>query len=114
LRRPETIGDVIAERRLSVVGLPELKVIIQLGKPRDAEELFKDGKEAADAFCPFRILGVGDEHIHYAIGIDAIQALQLVMKAITAEIAVLSKQYEYTFRWFDDSGGDLGFPGIDL
>jgi hypothetical protein len=114
LRRPETIGDVIAERRLFVVGHPHLKVVVRIGKPRDLEELFKDGKENADMFCPFQFRGVGDERIHFAAGVDAIQALQLVMKAIPVELNALMKEGGYVFRWLDEGESDLGFPEIGL
>ena len=109
--RPEYLGDVIAERKLSVEGRPELDITVRFGKPRRLEELYRDGKDNGDMFCPFQILGIGDDRIHYSAGVDAVQALQLVMKKVTIELGVLKRDHGYEFRWLDDT--DLGFPNIE-
>jgi len=95
--RGVALGSVIAVRRLESVGHPGLKIMVEIGKPRKSR-----GRD--DYFCPYRISGVGDEVVRAAYGVDAIQALQLVMHAIGS---TLPRQHD--LRFFDNE--DLGFPG---
>jgi hypothetical protein len=78
-------------------------VRILIGKPRR----YRGGH--ADYYCPFSINGVENE-IRYAGGVDAIQALQLVMKAIGIQLS----QSGRSLRWDAGQGiADLGFPGME-
>ena len=62
-----------------------------------------------DYYCPFKIEGF-DGRIRYASGVDAVQALQLVMKAIGSELATSKR----ILRWnAGQQVGDLGFPGLE-
>jgi len=95
--RGVALGRVIAARRLESVSQPGAKVVVEIGAPRKPR-----GRD--DCFCPFRITGVGDGVTRAAYGVDAVQALQLVMHAIGS---VLAGQPD--LRFFENE--DLGFPG---
>ena|SRR5579862_6553295 len=107
--QPHTIGEVIAERRLTAAGDTSVSVVVRLGKPRPLVELFEDGKNG-DMYCPYQIIGIGDERIRHAAGIDGIQALQLVMLGISAELARIQRDHGLQLQWQGGEKTDLGFP----
>ena len=108
--RPESelleLGEVIAERRLTVEGAQpgQDSVTVRIGKPRARPD-------SGDWYCPYQIVGAGSDPLRRAYGVDAVQALQLVMKMIGAYLSWLNQQYEGKIRWLDDTG-DLGFPEL--
>jgi hypothetical protein len=61
-------------------------------------------------YCPFQIVGLGSAQIRYAAGIDAIQALQLVMSMIGVTLRFLSEEVAGRLQWEAGDEGDLGFP----
>ena len=93
------IGESIAERTL-VMGAEE--VVVTIGKPRP----FDDGE---DYFCPYSIEYAGQKKVSYAGGMDAVQALQLTMKKIGADLSHLAKTQGVLIAWLPDSPGDTGF-----
>jgi hypothetical protein len=99
------LGDVIAVRelRLKEQGKPDRKIQVLAGKPR----VFND---SGGWCCPFQIVGIGEEKIKYAAGVDAMQTLQLVMTMIGATLQYYSKQSGGQLWWEGDSTGDFGFP----
>jgi hypothetical protein len=68
------VGPVIATRQLDLRGKPTVKVIV--GKPRPYPE------PPEDYYCPFQIVGLGNEKIYYASGVDSVQALALALRKI--------------------------------
>jgi hypothetical protein len=61
--------------------------------------------------CPHQILGVGDERVRSATGVDAFQALQLAMEMIGSELYFsLNRKFDGKLRWEGGKAGDLGFP----
>jgi hypothetical protein len=90
------MGKVIAIRQLESATRPEARIVVEIGAPRRPR-----GRD--DFFCPYRIRGAGDETTRAAYGVDAVQALQLVMHAIGSELA-----RHGDLRFFEDE--DLGFP----
>ena len=104
----DNVGEVIAERKLSVVGNPSLTAIVRMGKPRPLPDANGD-----DSFCPVQIVGVGSERVTYAAGVDAFQAIQLSMKLISLELSIIKRDCGYELRWEGDDNGGLGFPPID-
>ncbi|SRR5712692_8616580 len=105
LFKPDTIGEVIAQRKFSVLGSPEgsAGVSVLLGKPVKLPD-------APDFYCPFQIIGMGSDKIRCAYGIDAFQAIQLAMTAIGAYLNSLNESEGRRLRWDGDESGDLGFP----
>jgi hypothetical protein len=91
------LGQVIAARRLESATEPDVAVILEIGKPRKSR-----GRD--DYFCPYRIRGSSDEVVRAAYGVDAVQALQLVMHAVGSTLA---RRRDLRFL----GNEDLGFPG---
>lgn len=91
------LGDVIAERELEVEGTG--RAIVRIGRPT------ADPREGGDWRCPFQIIGLGDEAVHEAFGVDAVQALQLCLQMIDIHLGEQRKKYDLI--WLD--GEDLGF-----
>jgi hypothetical protein len=101
----EDVGEVIAERTfiLEQRGRRRKKIIVRLGKP----QIFPEGNP--DYFCPFQILGFGEDEVRCVAGVDAFQALQLVLTGIGIE---LHFQYRREFGeafYFLKQGDNLGF-----
>lgn len=102
---PEDIGTVIAVRTLSLSG--EEKVTVTIGKP-------KRFPEGDDYYCPYRIVGIGNERVRHAGGVDAMQALVLALRMIGAELYTSPEARSGALRWMGRSReGDLGFPVPD-
>jgi hypothetical protein len=97
-----SVGIVIATR---VLTLPKGKeVTVAIGKPRK----FRNG---IDYYCPFQILGMGDDQVRYCGGVDAVQALQLALENIGTRLYSSKDAKTGTLSW--DAGrtkGDFGFP----
>lgn len=100
------LGEIIAVRRLFLEGEEPASsnILVKLGKPRQ----FAD---STDYYCPYQIIGIGDENIRYAGGIDAVQALQLAFRALAIDLYIgLNREFDNRLRWEGDENGDLGFP----
>jgi len=93
-----TLGTVMAERSLTLVGQGDSLARIRVGKPR------KD-RATGDYFCPFILVGVGEEKVRQAWGIDSMQALQNALQAIRIELA----PHADNLRWEGGQEGWLGF-----
>jgi hypothetical protein len=96
------VGPLVATRALDLRG--ETKVMVRLGRP----ERFSDSE---DYYCPYEIRGIGAEHVRYAGGVDAVQALELALKAIGATLYTSSEWQTKELTW--NGGEDLGFPVPD-
>jgi hypothetical protein len=97
------IGLQIATRELQVNGK---KVTVVIGRP----EKFPDGQ---DYFCPYQILGMGDEKVSYAGGVDAVQSLQLALKKIGTDLYTSTEYRTKQLCWDGSDSGELGFPVPD-
>jgi len=75
-------------------------VPVEIGAPRP----FDDG---TGWYCPYRIGGSG-KRVRFAGGVDAVQALQLVMTMIGADIAAMNEAVHGTMKWGESFR--LGFP----
>ena len=91
--------DVIAERTL-MMGAENVRVIIS--KP----QLSGDGE---DYVCYYSIDCAGHNKISYAVGMDAIQSLQLAMKKIGADLEQIANIQGTPISWLADMPGDTGF-----
>ena len=96
----DSIGQVIAERRLSLDGG---KIVVRLGMPRR----FPDSPD--DCYCLFEIEGFGDLQRRYAAGVDSIQALRVAFKMIGTILHCHRQELGDRFYWVE-RGDDLGFP----
>jgi len=96
MSRPE-LGDVIAERELEVDGAGH--AVVRIGRPTP------DPRAGGDWRCPFQIIGLGDEGVYEAFGVDAVQALQLCLQLIDIHLGEQRRAREVT--WLGSA--DLGF-----
>jgi hypothetical protein len=101
----KTIGQIIAERELSVTNDEgrDTVLVVKIGIPQK----FPD---SSDYYVPYQIDGMGSETVRYAGGIDAVQALQGAMILIGADLYALNETLNRRLRWIGDEEGDLGFP----
>lgn len=74
------LGEVVAERELEHARDDSVRVRVRIGRPTE------DPAEGGDWRCPFQVLGLGDERVHEAFGVDAVQALQLCFQMIDATL----------------------------
>jgi hypothetical protein len=99
------LGAVIAERQLQYND-PEqhgtCAVQVLLGAPVESAG-------GGEWYCPYQIIGTGDEQVRAVYGIDAFQSLQLVMKIIGATLYALGENGK-RLSWMDNPSGDFGFP----
>jgi hypothetical protein len=98
------IGQEVASRRLDLKreGVTT-RVLVRIGLPYpDHDQL--------SFHCPFEISGFGERRLGYAVGVDAIQALQLVMQMIDAELDYLAETNNGKLSLEDGVDDDSGFP----
>lgn len=97
------LGQVVAERRLRVLGRPDLEVWVRLGMPRP----FPDDPNE-NHYCPYQVTGIGDAKVQYAGGVDPLQALELALHLLPTELDRLRRQHP-GLRWEDGPEGEYGF-----
>ena len=96
----EKISEPIATRILTA-GSDNVTVVI--GKP----EKFRDG---SDYYCPYSIEYRNKAKFSYAGGMDSVQALQLAMRKVGADLIHMGTTTGTAFSWLSDTTGDTGFP----
>jgi hypothetical protein len=97
----KSLEAIIAVRELDLEGGGHVTVLI--GKP----EKFPDSE---DYYCPYQIVGIKRSSIRYAGGVDAVQALDLALKMIGADLYTADEAKSGALSWRGGSGeGDLGF-----
>jgi hypothetical protein len=100
----QDVGIQIATRTLSVGG-KQVTVVIE--KPEE----FPEGD---NFYCRYQITGIGNGRVRYAGGVDAVQALQLALKMIGAELYTSQEAKTKQLSWeAAQSPSDLGFPVPD-
>jgi hypothetical protein len=88
--------EPIAVRRLKA---GDEEVVVTIGRPSCSME--------DDFSCPYRIVFLGRVKEGYVYGVDAVQALQLVMSRIGVELMHLKVPSGAPLVWLDDG---IGFP----
>lgn len=97
------VGQILGTRALKLDGANTVTVII--GVP----QRYPEGEE--DYYCPYQIVGIGDERVRYASGIDPLQALTLTLRMIGADLYTTPEAKNGKLTWVGQSAkGDLGFP----
>ena len=98
------LGTVIAQRRLAVTGDPEANIMVRIGAPQP----YPDASPAS-YFCPYQITGIGDQKVRRASGVDAVQALEMLVLVLPLELEVLARKHA-DLRWEHAAdAGDFGF-----
>src|SRR5512134_278766 len=95
----DRLGPIIAVRRLHRLEDAHAKVEVRIGLPQPGPESWS---------CPYQIAGLGHEQVRAAIGVDAVQALELVLRILPVELEVL-RQGVPDLRWEDAPPGDFAF-----
>ncbi len=98
----DTIGEVVATRKLSLVGEPGREILVKIGKPHLSEH--------NDYLCPIQVTGIGEERVYSIYGVDSVQALELAMRSLGSELQRLNTQHQGRIRWDDAPTGWFGFP----
>ncbi|GLQ95250.1 DUF6968 family protein [Dyella acidisoli] len=93
----EKVNSVIAKRTLQAKDGREIEIIF--GTPEE----FPDGK---DFYCPFQVIGLGDERVRYAGGVDSMQALLLALKKLSYYITSRDEVMNGEVQWLGEP--DLG------
>lgn len=100
----EDIGQEIASRRLDLKrGGVTTQVLVRIGLP------YPD-RDQLSFHCPFEIIGFGERRLGYAVGVDAIQALESVMIMIGAKLEYLAKTNNGSLSLKDGIDDASGFP----
>jgi hypothetical protein len=94
------LGKIVAQRQLEGVA-PDgsrIEVVIRFGAPRP-DPLSGNG----DWECPHQIVGLGDDSVGAAFGVDSLQALLLSVYSVRIKLA----ESDITVNW-------LGMPELGL
>jgi len=94
------VGEVIGSRKFEIPSVDgNTEVTLRLGKPQP----FPD---SSGFFCPVQIVGLGDEKVRYAGGIDEIQSLQLALRMAGVLLETVAPEIRAKLRWKGNK--DLG------
>ena len=101
----DTLGEIIATRRLYLIDEENVRrtVSVLVGKPQPSAE-------SSRYFCPFQIIGIGNQNTHLAEGTDSVHALQSAMILIGVNLNHLNNELGGRLKWNGDESGELGFP----
>jgi hypothetical protein len=100
----ENIGQEIASRRLILkCGEVTTQVLVRIGLPYPVQDQLS-------FHCPFEITGFGERRLGYAVGVDAIQALQLGMIMVDADLEYLAQTCNGSLSLKDGVDDGPGFP----
>ena len=103
------LGMTIAERDLVYGPRGRKRIIVRLGMPRKEEPSGTRRKGELPAWlCPFQIWGIGRSRVERALGLDAVQALQIAMQAIRVQL----ERHANGATWAGGERGDPGFPQV--
>jgi len=92
------LGHVIAEREYSYADGGTL--VIRIGAPQPFPE-------HTSYFCAYEWIDSGKVRTSRAGGVDAIQALQIVLNMIAVDLYVFNESKNNTIRWEDADEGDI-------
>jgi uncharacterized protein DUF6968 len=94
--------DIVATRELCLDEEGESqRVTVNLGRPRMGS--------AGNWCCEYQIVGLGDDDVYSVIGVDGVQALDLVLHAIGPALENTPAAQQGRLR-LDKTGTDFGFP----
>lgn len=97
------LGPVVAERRLRLSDDPDREIWVRLGMPQP----FPD-RPSSDHYCPYQIVGIGDEQVRRAAGVDSLHAIEGALLLLPTELSVLRRKHP-GLGWEDAPDGHFGF-----
>ena len=97
-----SIVEVIAERHFEAEDEAGLRreVVLRIGKP------VHDPKEGGDWSCPYQIVGLWDDRVSAAYGVDPVQALLLSLQKAGLELNYYRTAQKGKLTWLGEE--DLG------
>lgn len=98
----ERIDDPVISRHLMLRD-PDAGVFVKIGRPAE----FPDG---GGYHCPYQVLGLGNEGVKRAGGVDELQAVVLTLKKIAIELYTSAEYRCGRLYWLEKGNMDLGFP----
>ena len=104
----KSVGELFLTRILDLNTENGNEVIIKIGKPQQ----FPDSPDS-DYYCPYQIVGIGDEKVGYCGGVDEMQAVILSMENIGFILANTKEYKDGKLSWVCSQHGNLGFPVFD-
>jgi hypothetical protein len=102
--RLETVGKVVAERTLDLdanANGARSEIRVLFGAPKRIPG-------STDVYCPYQILGLGDETVRYTEGVDGAQAMYLAMEAVGTTLNGTPEMRSGRLTWYGERS--LGFP----
>jgi len=103
--RLESVGKVLAERILDLdAGAEPREIRVLIGAPRHLPG-------SSDFFCPYQVLGLGDDTVRYSGGVDGAQAIYLAMEAVGTFLSATPEARAGRLSWYGER--TLGFPVRD-
>lgn len=96
--------DMIAERTLDLEKKDgsRKKIRVRLGKPERSEK--------GDWICPYEITGFKKPIGLSVWGVDAMQALLLAIKGLSADLDINAQREEGKLTWLEEEGGGFSIP----
>jgi hypothetical protein len=105
-RTVDGMTDIICSRKLTY--LCDVDVTVSVERPEYMGDY-------GSFRCRYSIIGIGDEKIRYAFGVDSIQALILALKGAGTDLYTSDEWESGQLQWADgDVPGDLDFPVPDV
>jgi hypothetical protein len=96
---PTAFTEAIAVRTLYIIeeGQAPRTITLELAKPAILAD-------SSDYCCPYRIVGLGALKPRYAVGVDALHALQLASKAVEDTVQAYAAARQAKLHWCEDDG----------
>ncbi|QEX16474.1 hypothetical protein FRZ44_17680 [Hypericibacter terrae] len=91
---------LVRQPRLSESRAP---VVIQVGCPEKRPN-------GHDYYCAYRVLGLGNDRVRSASGVDQMQALLLALRKMGAELYSCGEYKTGKLYWLEMGNKDLGLP----
>ena len=103
------LGQILASRtvRFQPATGDAVDVAVSLGMPVSDD----DGR---DWLCPFQIIGIRDEPVRAAFGVDAMQALVLALHVLPTELRAIAREESGSFPNGDEDMGLTRACGMHL
>jgi len=94
--------EIIAARHLWWEGEPDRRVLVSIGKPREAPG------GAGEFYCPIQTTGLGDDDLVQPIfGVDGFQAIELALRFIGYRLTDINEKNGGRLRWEFGNRGEL-------
>jgi len=102
----KSLGTIILTRSLEC-STPDgsmTQVVIEVGRPKKYRSHV--------SYCPYRITGLGDGELNYAMGADHLHALLLALVKIGTVVYSSPEAKQERLTWLGDESHNLGLPVV--